>query len=425
MVVSLQGRQRWLFSLTLFCLLAGYLFLSAREFLASIFAGRPDPTSLARAIRLSPGNADYRNRLGRYFYFSNSDPQSSLEPLRAAVQINPHQARYWLDLGGAFQLLGDLNGQRESIEHALEVEPTDPHVAWEAANLFVVQGDIDRALREFRVVMENDPYLPGAALETCWRVRPDVEVLLRDVIPSRPDTLLRFLTLLMTKQQTDGSLKVWDRLLELHQKFEAQYLFDYVRYLILAHRPDAALSAWQRSVALLGLSSYLPRSDNLIVNGDFNLDVLNGGFDWIYQKQSGVRLLLDPSDFRQGHRSLSVTFEGPGISDAGIHQFVNVRGGTAYEFTAYYKSTEFQGAGGPQIVLRDAYTGQVFFASDPMVDGDFWKAVHAQFTTPPSTNLLIVNIERTPAGSPLRGKLWLDDFQLSPAESDDDSKDHS
>ncbi len=406
-------------------MLAGYLFLSAREFLASIFAGRPDPTSLARAIRLSPGNADYRNRLGRYFYLSNADPQSSLEPLRSAVQINPHQARYWLDLGGAFQLLGDLDGQRESIEHALAVEPTDPHVAWEAANLFVVQGDIDRALREFRVVIENDPYLPGAALETCWRVRPDAGALLQEVVPSRPDSLLRFLTLLMTKQQTDGSLKVWDRLLQLHEKFEAQYLFDYVRYLILARRPDAALSAWQQAAALLGLSSYLPNSDNLIVNGDFSLDVLNGGFDWTYQKRSGVRLLLDPSDFRQGHRSLSVTFEGPGISDAGIHQFVNVRGGTAYEFTAYYKSTEFQGAGGPQIVLRDAYTGQVFFASDPMVDGDFWKAVHAQFTTPPSTNLLIVNIERTPAGSPLRGKIWLDDFQLNPAESDDDSRNHS
>ncbi len=425
MVASLQGPRRWIVSITLFCLLGGYLFLAAREFLASIFARRPDPINLARAIRLSPGNADYRNRLGRYFYFSNSDPQASLAPLRAAVQINPHQARYWLDLGAAFQLLGDVDQQRDSIEHALVVEPTDPHVAWEAANLFVVQGDFDRALREFRVVVENDPYLPGAALETCWRVRPDADVLLRDVIPSRPDSLLTFLTLLMSKQQTDGSLKVWDQLLQLHQKFDPHYLFDYVRYLILARRPDEALSAWQRSVALLGLSGYLPSSDNLIVNGDFSLDVLNGGFDWVYQKQSGVKLLLDPSDFRQGHRSLSIAFEGPGISDAGIHQFVNVRGGTAYDFTAYYKSNEFQGAGGPQIVLRDAYTGQVFFASDPMVDADFWKAVHAQFTTPSSTSLLIVNIERRPAGSPLRGKLWLDNFQLYPAESDDDSKDHS
>jgi hypothetical protein len=425
MVISLQGPRRWFFFATFTTLLGAYLFLASREFSASIFADRTDATNLARAIRLSPGNADYRNRLGRYLFFSDSDPQVSLDPLRAAIQLNPHQARYWFDLGAAYQLLGDSDRQRDALEHALKVEPTDPHVAWEAANFFLVQGDIDRALREFRVVIENDPYLPATALDICWRVRPDTDALLRDVVPARADTLLGFLTLLTNKQETDGSLKVWSRLLQLHQKFDTHYLFDYVRYLILARRPDAALAAWEGSAALLGLSGYLPSPDNRIVNGDFSLDVLNGGFDWTYQKQNGVRLLLDASDFRQGHRSLSVTFEGPGISDAGIHQFVNVRGGTDYEFTAYYKSANFQGAGGPHIVLRDAYTGQALFTSDTITDGDFWKAVHAQFTTPADTNLLIVNIERTPAGSPIRGKLWLDDFQLFPVDSDDESKDHS
>ena len=422
MVVSLQGPRRWFFSVFVFCLLGAYFFFAGKEFLASVYAGRNDEANLARAIRLSPGNAEYPNQLASHL--ANSDPQSSLHLLRSAVQLNSHRARYWLDLAATYNTLDDSPGQRESIDHALEVEPTDPHVAWEAANFFAVQGDVDRALREFRVVIENDPYLPGAALETCWRLRPDADALLRDVVPTRADSLLAYIAFLTTKKETDASLKAWDRLLQLHQKFETHNLLDYVRYLILAQRPDAALSAWKQAAGLLGLSSYLPNSDNLIVNGDFSLDVLNGGFDWTYQKQNGVRLLLDPSDFRRGQRSLSVTFEGPGISDAGIHQFVNVRGGTAYEFTAFYKSTEFQGAGGPVIVLRDAYTGQSLFASDPMIDGDFWKAVHAQFTTPASTNLLIVNIERTPAGSPLRGKLWLDGFQLYPANSDE-TKDHS
>jgi hypothetical protein len=95
-----------------------------------------------------------------------------------------------------------------------------------------------------------------------------------------------------------------------------------------------------------------------------------------------------------------------------------VRGATGYEFTAYYKSSEFEGAGGPQIVLRDFYTAQPVYTSDPLNGADFWKAVHARFTTPPSTALLVLNIERIPAGSPIRGKLWLDDFQLSPQSSE-------
>jgi tetratricopeptide (TPR) repeat protein len=425
MLLPLHGARRWLFPIILVPLLGMQLILAGRELVASIFGQRADPISLARAIRLSPRNAEYQNRLGRYFAFGVSNPGTSLDPLRSAVRLNPHHARYWLDLAAAYQFLGNSDEQSDAVERALEVEPTSPDVAWESANLFLSHRDLDRALREFRVVIENAPELRAEALASCWRVRPDVDVLLRDVVPARPDSLLTFLTLLTNKHETDGSLQVWNRLLELHQRFDTNYLLDYVRYLILARRPDAALSAWEESAALLGLSDYLPSPDNLIVNGDFSLDVLNGGLDWTYKKQTGVQLVLDPSDFHRGQRSLSVTFEGPGIYDAGIHQFVPVHGWTAYDFTAYYKSADFQGAGGPQIVLRDAYTGQALFTSDPIIDGDFWKAVHGEFTTPASTSLLIVNIERTPAGSPIRGKLWLDNFQLLPAQPKDESKDHS
>jgi hypothetical protein len=398
-----------------------YPFLVGKEFAASVFAARPDRASLERAVRLSPGNADYRHRLGRYFAFVASDPQSAVASFQSAVALNPHQARYWFDLAAARQVTGDSAGQREALERALEVEPTAPDVAWEAASFFLVEGDTDRALREFRVVIENDPYLPATALQTCWRVRPDTDALLRDLVPPRPDSLLAFLSLLTSKHETDGALKVWDRLLGLHQKFDTHYLLDYVRYLILARRPDAARAAWEQAAGVLDLAAYLPNPDNLIVNGDFSLDVLNGGFDWTYQNQAGVRLLLDPSDFHTGHRSLSITFEGPGISDAGIRQWIPVRPASAYEFTAYYKSAAFQGAGGPQIVLRDGYTGQMMAASGPLNDADFWKPVHAAFTTPASTSLLLLNVERLPAGSPIRGKLWLDNFELSPQNSSSNS----
>jgi hypothetical protein len=150
---------------------------------------------------------------------------------------------------------------------------------------------------------------------------------------------------------------------------------------------------------------------------------LNGGFDWTYVNRAGVRLLLDSSDFRHGNRSLSIAFEGPGVSDAGVQQLIAVHGQTAYDFTAYYKAAEFQGAGGPQIVLRDAYTGAALFTSEPLNDADFWKPVHAKLTTSATTNLLALRIERLPAGSPIRGKLWLDNFELSPATAAE-SKDH-
>jgi len=414
MVIPLAGRQRWIFAGFAVLSLA-YLFFAGKELTASLFSQRPDLSSLQRAARLSPGNADFRHRLGRYFAFVAADPQSALENYQTAVWLNPHQARYWFDLAAAQQELGNPSAQRDALEHALQAEPTAPDVAWEAASFFLVQGDTDRALREFRVVMENDPSLAASALQSCWRARPDTNALLRDVVPHRTDSLLAFLALLERQHETDGAVTVWGNLLHLNQKFDSGALFEHVRYLIGNRRPDAALQAWEQSAPLLDLTGYLPSADNLIVNGDFSLPILNGGFDWNYKTQTGVHLQLDPSDFRQGQRSLSIAFEGPGIATAGIQQWISVHGGTTYEFTAYHKAADFQGAGGPQIVLRDIYTGEPVFTSEPLNDADFWKAVRGRFTTPPSTNLLVLNLERIPAGSPIRGKLWLDDLQLSPA----------
>jgi tetratricopeptide (TPR) repeat protein len=423
MVIPLGSRGRWLLVAGLFLLIAGYVALAGKELAASYYASRPDLTSLERAVRLSPDNADYRHRLGRYFAFIASDPRSASANFQSATALNPHTARYWLDLASIQQVLGNGPAQREALDRALQAEPTSPEVAWEAANFFLIAGDMSRAFREFRVVIENNPPLAGLAMQSCWRASPDADVMLRDVIPPRQDSLIGFLTFLMTRKEVDGSIKTWDRLLQLHQKFEEHELFDYLRFLFASHRPDAAAATWEQTAPLLDLASYLPTPDNLIVNGDFSLNILNGGFDWTYVNQPGVHLQLDSSDFRQGNRSLSISFEGPGIASAGVQQLIAVHGLTSFEFTAYYKSASFQGAGGPEVVLRDAYSGEVLFRSDPLKDADFWKPVHGKLTTPANTNLLLLNIERFPVGSPIRGKLWLDNFELSPA-STDISKDH-
>lgn len=421
MAISLSNQRRGQFAAVVVLVACVYILLTGKEFAASVFASSAELPKLERAARLSPGNADYRHRIGRYDAFVGGDPRAAMVNYQAAVALNPHDAHYWLDLAGAYQVSEDLNGQRAALDRALQAEPTAPDVAWEAANFFLIGGEIDRALREFRVVIENDPSRVPAALRTCWRVRPDTDALLRDVVPPRTDSLIAFLQLLASKQETDGVIKTWERLADLRQKFPNSYLYAQVQYLIGMRRPDAAMQAWEQAAGVLGISAYLPTDDNLIVNGDFSLDILNGGFDWTYVNRTGVQPLLDPSNFREGHRSLSLTFLGPGINDAGVQQLIPVRGATTYDFSAYYKSADFEGAGGPQIVLRDAYTGTPLYVSATLNDADFWKEAHSKVTTPASTNLLVLNIERFPPGAAIKGKLWLNDFTLAPDDSADNS----
>ncbi len=93
-------------------------------------------------------------------------------------------------------------------------------------------------------------------------------------------------------------------------------------------------------------------------------------------------------------------------------QFIAVQPGTTYEFSAYYKNGEFEGAGGPHFTIQDAYTQAVLYDSDELKEAGFWKSVTGEFTTGADCKLLVLRVRRLPEGSPIRGKLWVDDFRL-------------
>jgi hypothetical protein len=150
-----------------------------------------------------------------------------------------------------------------------------------------------------------------------------------------------------------------------------------------------------------------------VVNGDFSLPVLNGGFDWLYEKSSDVALALDPTESHSGHRSLSIIFDSRGMEDAGIRQLIPVEPHTEYEFSAYFKSEDIQGAGGPRFLLEDHFTRANYFASEELKDANVWKQVTGTFSTGPDTTLLVLRIQRVPAGNAIRGKLWIGGVRLA------------
>ncbi len=238
------------------------------------------------------------------------------------------------------------------------------------------------------------------------------------VLPARSAAYASFLNLLEAKQETAGTIKTWNALMQTRQPFEQRQAWDYIRYLVQHKEVDQAVLVWQQAVNRFNLSSYLPSSANLVVNGNFSRTVLNAGFDWQYQKQPGVSLTLDPTDFHAGQRSLLVTFDGPGIEEAGIYQLVAVQPNATYDFSAYYKNGDnTEGAGAPHFMIQDMYTQTIYYQSEELRDSGFWKSADGEFTTGPDCKLVVLHIRRLPAGSPIRGKLWVDDFHITKKSS--------
>jgi tetratricopeptide (TPR) repeat protein len=416
MKIALQSPvRRIIFLAACLALTAFYIGLVARQFLADRFAQRLDLASLQMAAKLEPGNAEYQYRLGHYFLQTQDEPEAAAQFLKSAAKLNPHNASYWLELSRTYRRMANGDQQEDALQHAMTADRSTPDVAWDAANFYWALGKTDKALQEFRVVLENDPYLPPAALERCWRIKPDVEILLRDVVPHNAEVYATFLDFLIAKNEAGSASRVWNQIVQLQRPVETRHVFDYVRYLINRREVAQAHQAWREAANICDLSGYQPSPANLVVNGDFSLPVLNGGFDWLYEKSSDVLLALDPTESHAGHRSLSIVFDSHGMEDAGIWQLVPVEPNTEYDFSAYFKSEGMQGAGGPSFLLEDHFTRANYFASEELKDADTWKQVTGTFRTGPDTKLLVLRIQRVPPGNAIRGKLWISGVRLAPS----------
>jgi tetratricopeptide (TPR) repeat protein len=405
--------RKFSFAGACFVLVGLYLHLALGAYFASHLAATPDLSNLKRAIRLEPSNAEYRELLGRSLALSGANLNDAISNYRTALQLNPYVARYWLDLAGAYQVAGRTSEQEQSVEQAVEADPTTPHVAWEAANFFLVQGDQERALRNFRVVLANDPEAVDSALQLCWRATGDANRILDRALPRRPDLYLSFLRLLISKQEVAAAENVWNHLIALNQEFSTKLAFPYFRFLIAKQEVAAAQTAWQQLAVLdRSLQPYLPSRENLIVNGGFEENLLNGGFDWWYESNPHAALAIDTSVFFNGTRSLSITFDGQNPADAGILQFIPVKTNTDYEFSAESRTQDIDSASGPRFSIVDAYTNASYVLTDDLLGSNPWHLQQARFQTGPNTNLVLLKIIRQPPNPLIRGKVWIDDLRL-------------
>ena len=110
-----------------------------------------------------------------------------------------------------------------------------------------------------------------------------------------------------------AAAKVWDKLVALKPTNRRRYIFGYIsRYLVTKQEPDQARMVWQKAATLSDLTAYQPSSENLVVNGDFSQEILNGGFDWTYRQSPDVSLTLDPTQFQSGHSSLHLEMDSKG-----------------------------------------------------------------------------------------------------------------
>lgn len=209
---------------------------------------------------------------------------------------------------------------------------------------------------------------------------------------------------------------VWRRLMSKSEDFDVRLALPYLQMLIDSDQDDACMEAWQLLVAREKRFKDLSNAGNLVLNGSFEHEILNGGLDWQYTVSDDDALAVDHRSAKEGGSSLLVNFKDKPVADAGIVQYVPVRPNAMYEFTGYLKADSLITATGPRFLVKDIDAEKPYFESDDVRGTTNWVKLAGRFTTTNSAHFVEVRIVRDAGSTLVKGRVWADAISLTRVE---------
>jgi hypothetical protein len=405
------------------CLLGGLaycVYLAGCQGISAWFLRQNSSSALESAVRWDPKNPQNFDDLGTltHMYADGSSPDRIVSAYQEATRLSPQNALYWANLGAAYDWAGRKNDAAAAFQHAQQLFPKSPDINWRVANFDVREGRTTEALQSLRKVLVSGGVAHREVFALAATTTRDNKAILGEALPSDSSILLDFLNFRVLNDDIGSAEEVWQRLLELNLAFPLRDALPYLDGLI-RHRELAELQeAW------LALATRFPEEipsrspeTNLILNGSFEHEILNGGFDWRIVPVKGAQVSLDEENRFEAARSLRIDFdstENPYYWH--VFQYVRVEPGTRYHFSGYMRVKGITSDSGPAFEIYDAYDMQkLYLSGDSLIGTSDWSLQQFHFNTPPNTDLLVVRVGRRPGqklANKIGGTVWVDKISL-------------
>jgi hypothetical protein len=232
-----------------FALAATLTFFSVRNARAANQAELGTRAGYEAAVSLEPSNPENWYLLGRYWQYTLDDPDPTLamSNFRRALSLNPRYADAWLDLGTVYESEGDLSAARDAYLEARNAYPISATVAWRFGNFLLRQGEVPQAFAEIQRAVFADPKRSAEAFSRCWRIDPNVESVLDNVIPPDRAAYLDVIRELAAADQLAATLTVWQRLVSFHPRMSPADVISFVDFLMQKGHFDDAHRVWMPS----------------------------------------------------------------------------------------------------------------------------------------------------------------------------------
>lgn len=372
------------------------------------------------AIKWDPSNPRYYDALGilMHLYADGGESKDIVHLYECATHLSPYDAQFWNDLGAGYDWAGRPKDAFDAFKRARQLFPNSPEINWRLANFCIRTGNISEGFRALQTVLLADSASRRDVFVLAATATPDKDAIL-EMLPLRAPILFDYLYFRIQRGDIVAAEDVWSRLLQLNLRFDVrealQYLDALIQYRELRRLTEAWSALTQRFPTQL---ERLHSGANLVANGNFECDILNGGFDWRVVPTGGAAVSFDSTDAFEGARALRITFDGSRNLDYGhVLQYVLVQPNTRYQFSARMRVRAITTDSGPRFIVSDAYDpGDIFVSTENLVGTSGWSEQRFEFTTKPDTHLLLLRVTRLSSNrldSRIAGTLWIDRVSLT------------
>ncbi len=409
--------KRLSFSILIFIILlyAGYQIVSIWRGVTFYQSGLSIENLLKAASKV-PSNPDPLFRLSLFYQWDirNIDLKKSVQYLLEAIEKNPLEQEYWLNLARIYRRMGEPQASEKALENALLVFPTAYQGRWVSGNLFLQEGTLEKAIPHFSYILEHYPNQSSLVYEVLGKAINDSDYLLEHIVPKSALSFKQYLAYLYERGDQESAQKAWERKRSYGYQPDRKETLQHIEFLIARKEIREAFQVWKARLQEEELPS--PSGSNLLTNGGFEQEkILGGGFDWKINKVPGVEVSFDSSTAWEGKRSLKMVFNGKeNVDFYHVYQYVPLRPDTEYVLTAYMKTQAITTKSGLKVEILGV--GSAFYkASDPLFGDNEWRELTIALRTPAPSQGGLVRIRREKTEKfdrYISGTVWIDHISL-------------
>ncbi len=312
-------------------LLAVALSLEARIALSAYLLRKPSIDAVLRAAKLTPADEEI------YLRLADLDPSQRGRYLRGSAELNPSDARPWLEQGFIAEAEGNQDQAELDLHQAAKLDVRS-RTAWALANFYFRQNNMPGF---FLWAGRYRRYADGDAtglFRLDWSRNPQAAALLSDFHPLTCKELEAMASFVEGHAGPIDLAQVEQQLASCGNNQAVSVVMDGVSHMLMADQPGTALQTWNslHKNTAFHYAALDPATERILTNADFANELEGSGFDWRVNQTPGIRVRRLP-----GQHSLEFSLDGsePEVSTL-LYQPVILMTGVTYQLHCRVQSEE-------------------------------------------------------------------------------------